>query len=117
MSKYILPWLALMLPILVNADALAATCGVWRQQCFRLYGYGSPAWNACMSQPQAQYDCGAGDGYGSGGGCANSNPAKPGKLRKLAPTVRQALRLSIGAMARVYAPTAGDGGLWPLLTN
>lgn len=33
-------------------------CENWNRQCSRLYGYATPQWNACMSQPGAIQDCG-----------------------------------------------------------
>jgi hypothetical protein len=56
-------------------------CANWHNECSRLWGYGTPNWNACMSQPAAQWDCGGGgrrsrwQGYGYEGPrpdlCAN----------------------------------------------
>jgi hypothetical protein len=46
--------------------APAATCEAWHQQCARFHGYQTPDWQACMNQPQAQYDCGAGVGMVAG---------------------------------------------------
>jgi hypothetical protein len=37
-------------------------CQNWHRECARLYGYGTPRWNACMGQPAARYDCGEGGG-------------------------------------------------------
>jgi len=33
-------------------------CGNWQRQCARLYGRGSPNWQACLQQPNAIRDCG-----------------------------------------------------------
>ncbi len=32
-------------------------CQYWKQECIRLYGYGTYKWNACMNQPGAIRDC------------------------------------------------------------
>jgi hypothetical protein len=63
--------------------APAATCAAWHQQCARFHGYQTPDWQACMNQPQAQYDCGAGGGYGGGYGAPlRQNPGMCGNWRQ-----------------------------------
>ncbi|KQW22423.1 hypothetical protein ASC80_03270 [Afipia sp. Root123D2] len=51
----------------VQVQSRGGNCANWQRQCARLYGGGTYQWNACMNQPQAQYDCGRG-GYGGGYG-------------------------------------------------
>jgi opacity protein-like surface antigen len=67
-SAQLLLTTALMLASVSAASA--ATCQAWYQQCARFHGYNTPDWQACMQQPQAQYDCsgGGGGGYRGGGG-------------------------------------------------
>lgn len=61
----------------VESVQYGSLCARWRRQCAELYGWRTLKWSQCMSQPQAQYDCGVGgryrdrDEYESSGTCAD----------------------------------------------